>query len=143
MTISRNSWMARWYGEWEARGGTRPPQMNLRHFVRVLVVWGPIRFIFMPKRAGWLLRCPPIFWALGATLGSFVFSYFLADTQELRAFLVATGIIASFVGAVLASLWIADKAQKPWDAAVETLQVYRNYRAARHNKICPLVKIGD
>lgn len=47
MTIRRSSPFYWWYHEWERRGGKRPPQLNLCHFVRVLVIWGPLRVLFL------------------------------------------------------------------------------------------------
>ena len=133
MTVSKRSLAYRWYHEWELRGGKRPPVMNLCHFVRVLVVWGPLRFLAAPKYMdGWLLKCPPFVWAVVALLGSVL----VIEWEWGTAF----KLLACLVGGVLifGLAILIDSKHERWE---ETFRLFRDYRTARRSRICPLVEV--
>ena len=48
--IKRNSIAARWYKVYTDRGGMKPERENLCHFIRVMLFYAPLR---------WLFKCGP------------------------------------------------------------------------------------
>lgn len=141
MTISKSGLLGRWYTEWERHGGVRPPVMNLCHFVRVCVLWGPLRAIFWPRRNGWLLKVPPIGWVFLSFLLSGVLSEVLGAGIWLVLLGMALGI--GLAAAVLSVVLLAVKAADFASYYSEPIRVYRDYRAARTSRICPLVRLED
>ncbi len=145
MTIRKEGLAWRWYQEWVKRGGDEPPTMNLCHLVRVLVIWGPLRTMFRFRQkhyetGGWL-DLPVAVLLFGSVFiltmcGALVIESWNNPRGFGKVLLVITGIAA--VIAVIVGLALA------WKRAAhlrELLWLWRNYRAAKTSKVCPLVKV--
>lgn len=52
LKMRHDSWHARWYHHWVNLGGKEPLRENLCHYVRVLLLWAPLRWIFLGKIKG-------------------------------------------------------------------------------------------
>lgn len=64
LTMKSNSWHARWYRYWVSLGGKRPEyKENLCHYVRVLVLWAPLRWFWHGRIKGIV---PP--WTIGLSI---------------------------------------------------------------------------
>jgi len=69
--ISGNDWKARWYRGYVARGGFGRDPENLCRFLRVLLIWAPIRWFFCEPPDG---GPPPITWTfLGLIAGTLLY----------------------------------------------------------------------
>lgn len=104
--VRERSWMMRWYNEWRANKGwgkTERAQIDLCHFMRVLLIFGPWRW-FWQSAVLWDATpfiCVLILVALGSIAGAFVFATDMALTVLLW---IGLFFGAGFVVLVLASL---------------------------------------
>ena len=150
MTINKDGLLSRWYGEWEARGGKRPPQMNLCHFMRVCLVWTPWRIFWCFRRkearkGRWSPTDWSIFlWLFLVSLVVGVVWYTIAfPVNVLRALGFVSGMFLLIYTGVKMDAWEKRRGirHREPEELWEAFHVWRDYRAARHNKICPLVEI--
>ncbi len=130
VAVHRDSWMWRWYAAWSRRKGDTRRVVDLCHFMRVLLIFGPWRWFW-----DWNLRIPP-FIATGIVLitGAIV-ALFLLFTPVMTFIAVAAGIIlamaAVIVGAgILLARWIhlnPDRFDRFMDAVLNGLGAFFCY----------------
>ena len=150
MTIRKDGLAWRWYQEWVHRGGEQPPVMNLCHFVRVLVVWGPLRALFErrkhPHDKGKWQDEALLLWPLVAVLilailcgvGLIAYKLYMGGMTTVwvaGVILVGVGVLSGLVAGVG---WLKKNKVPNWQ---EAARLYRDYRAAKTSKVCPLVTV--
>ena len=119
--------------------------MNLCHFVRVLTVWGPMRLVFKGRQSdcadSWkdeaLILWPIIGLLLAVGLAG-VGLLVYAAYSSFSIFVAALLSIAAAFGIVVGVIWIEEHKIEEW---TEATRIYRDYRAAKTSKICPLVTV--
>lgn len=144
MTISKTGLAGRWYMEWVRRGGTPPPTMNLCHFVRVLMIWAPLRFLFKNRTDD--SGCPALLWVITGTalvlMSVGLVGYGLYSMVVNWDWEVAKALGLIFAGVLVVILLVAGT-KVASEELEEPLRIYRDYHAAKQSRICPLVRWED
>jgi len=133
--IEGNSLIAQWYRHWQKLGGHYPYQENLCHFMRVLLIYAPIRFVLFQK----LLGIDVMWWyMLGFYLGGLLYM----DTVQLATILLAAALVFAG-GIVFIYSNIAPAADRIERELKEAASLWKQRRHAKESRICPFVSIGN
>ena len=104
LSVSTAGLLGKWYMYWVKLGGKKPAQESLCHFMRVLLIWAPLRWFFLARTESVKLVAP---WsvALAAWLD---LSFLLAPQSTLHSlFLLAQALMIWAVILVNAVVLIA------------------------------------
>lgn len=111
LVMRHNSWHARWYRYWLVLGGTPAAHKeNFCRYVRVLLVWAPLRWFFKGRIGR---HVPP--WAVGLTTGVLAFigvALYLWPTTTLKVLErlgIAVGVILGIALILVAVVYIYDR----------------------------------
>jgi hypothetical protein len=95
LVIGADTWHGRWYRYWLSLGGKQPKyRENLCHYVRVLLIWAPLRWFFKARVVGWL---QPWLGALFVVLVAAVAALFTFKTQESLEGLLVVGVVVGII----------------------------------------------
>ena len=97
LVIGADTWHGRWYRYWLSLGGKQPKyKENLCHYVRVLLIWAPLRWFFRGSLGK--ARITP--WAV-ALIGAFFtavgVSFFIWGRTAIHVYLIGDGIAVAIV----------------------------------------------
>lgn len=95
LNIGHNTWHYRWYHHWLSLGG-KPAgyKENLCRYVRVLVVWAPLRWFFRGRIGSFV---PPWAGALALGIGGLIASAFATWTYvSLLVLAIVVGVLLAF-----------------------------------------------
>lgn len=99
--VCESSWMMGWYSEWRRNKGwdkTARAQIDLCHFMRVLMIFGPWRWFWQSPL---LFGIPPFAYVLLlCLLGAIALSFVLWTAASLWA-LVVTGVVLGLAGVMI------------------------------------------
>ena len=114
LNIRRNTWHARWYRHWQSLGGKRPAyKENLCRYMRVLLIWAPLRWFFKGRIATYV---PP--WAAGLASSFLAFigvAFYLWPNISLEILWKAGAILGGGIFAlalILGAVYLYDRDPK-------------------------------
>ena len=139
MHIHTDSWHYRLYAYWlRLSGGNKPGyQENLCHYMRVLVLWAPARWVreseaHIPNRVIGLLLVSP----LAFVLGLIAFTYprlFITSVLYLASGMVA-GVAVVITAYALRAMYRSRVLKIPG-----TVRLLAAYAVAKKRRICPFI----
>lgn len=143
MKISRNSWHARVYSWWyrEKHGYYPSSGVNLCPYVRAVLFWAHLRFLFLTKMGyvTWTVLAAGLEYTLLRVAGWK--DVFTIEGAVLLLLAIAGTVIALGFGVQWLWNWT-------WDAreaitTVSFVQVLKTRAKAGHNKICPFMEFTE
>lgn len=144
MTIKTDSWHYRWYLYWLDHGrGNKPGyKENLCHYMRVLVFWAPLTWLFgnagLRTIGKWLLNIYLVVWLAGMAAGL----VYLAIYAPMTLFWVGVGMGSVVLAAILiGAVWVflEDRFAGKRIEVPGTLKLAAGYVMAKKRRICPFL----
>jgi hypothetical protein len=151
MKISKNTWHYRVFNSWyrETHYGTsfedclswgHQPYVNLCPYVRAVLLWTPLR---------WLFSTPRLWFTLSVLLATFAGAiYHFTGLQGLEAVGAFVGSIAAISGLILGVIWVVDEIRSamrvhPSAAITKFSTVLKARMKVAHDGICPAIEFVD
>ena len=138
MIVDKSSWHARLYFWWHKQkrpNGSEPTVVNLCPYVRTVLLWAPLRFVFLHRFVRW------ISWPL--LLGFGQFGLYLMGPRAMKAekfFLMSLVIGTAFIATMAGVIWFHDRI-KDVDSVKSFGRVLDARLEAAHDKICPVIEL--
>ena len=138
MQISSFSWHARVYKWWlnKKPGWSHPRSHNLCLYVRAVLIWAPLRWLFLQGKIG-PLHVTAASWPiiLGAPL---IFIHSWKILFPVLLFYLSCAISCLILGGIVVAVKLQEREfPKPIESF---LTVLREYLKAGHEKICPFIE---
>jgi|SRR5208337_630841 len=150
MNISKNTWHYRVFNFWfkqvheqsveEYAAWDKEATFNLCPYVRIVLLWAPLRFVFSRPRIWWTLSVLAV-----AGLGILYKYCGVHGLIALAASLVYVALILSFIVGVI---WAVEKTKEkvrrhPIQAITRFTEVLSERAKAAHDGICPIIHFVD
>lgn len=138
LAVGRTSWHYRWYMWWQRKSGKTRSTLDLCHYVRVLLIWAPLRWFFTASRDGVIT---PVVVVVTVTLATFVAYSFTFWTELTMRILAILGACIVGVALLVWIGWLLHKAGA-WKALGRRLvpigEWLRRPRAFGKSSVTPL-----
>lgn len=147
MKIEGNHWTVRWYRHYVALGGFGRNPENLCRFLRVITIWAPLRWLFMPRSKN---QPPPILTIIFTSVfgGLIIYGLFMSSVEihdryvkEGWAGLKPPSDLVNYFLLAIAGICLLVVTIIVWSGLYRLYK--EKYKFARAGGMCPFIEVEE